>query len=292
MKLPLQSCLIFIALIGAAAFGSNAPIKAQPVISVFTQTAQRQAVFNILSYPARIESRVNAVVRSEADGAVIKILKPLGSQVHRGSVVAVLQHTDPVYEYAPLSIVASVAGVVSEVNITPGSLVQKGDSIVTVTDPKQLRVLIEVAASDLSSVRAGLKGEMQIPSLQKPVTVAVLGVSPSVDPMLGVAGCELKILDQAKMHLVSGMVGRVQFKVDQRQSFLLPDFALVYQGEKTFLRVVKDGKAHKVSVTIGERQAGQVEILSGLNDGDIVINRASRFVADGAEVKVESSPNE
>src|SRR5207253_1515153 len=112
---------------------------------------------------ARVESRVNAIVRSEAAGAVTKIVKPLGSRVRRGETVAIIKHTDPVYEYAPMAVVASVSGVVNEVHVTNGSLVNTGDPIVTVTDPAQLRVVIEVAALDLGMVRSGLKGDLFIP---------------------------------------------------------------------------------------------------------------------------------
>jgi multidrug efflux pump subunit AcrA (membrane-fusion protein) len=268
-----------------------APV-APTAVSVFTETAKTQAIYNVLTFPARVESRVNAIVRSESEGAVTKVVKPLGSRVRRGETVAVIKHTDPVYEFAPMNVVASVSGVVNEVHITPGSLVQKGDSIVTVTDPAQLRVIIEVAALDLRAIHAGLKGELTIPGMNDALTAEVAGVSPSVDPMLGTAGCELHVSAADQNKIYSGMVGRVQFKVNQRQGYLIPDSALVYRGDSTFLRLVRAGKSVKIPVKLGERRQGQVEVLTGLTAGDVIINRASRFVADGAEVKVESATHE
>lgn len=258
-----------------------------PPISVFVGKASIQPIYNVLTFPARVESRVNAIVRSEAAGAVTRILKPLGSHVRRGETLAIIKHTDPVYEYAPMKVIASVSGVVSEVQVTVGSLVNSGDAIVTLTDPHQLRVVIEVAALDLAAVRAGLKGELIVPGLATPLVAEVQGVSPAIDPMLGTAGAELKV--QNAKQIVAGMVGRVQFKVNKRDGFLVPDFAIVYRGDDAFVRLVKDGKAVKVPVKLGERRQGQVEVLKGLSEGDVVVNRASRFVADGAAVQVETA---
>ncbi|MGZ3723028.1 MAG: hypothetical protein ACXVA9_08870, partial [Bdellovibrionales bacterium] len=136
-------------------------------------------------------------------------------------------------------------------------------------------------------VRAGLKGDLAIAGIASPLIAEVQGVSPSIDPMLGTASAELKVADAKQ--IVAGMVGRVQFKVNQRQGYMVPDFAIVYRGEEAFLRLVKDGKATKVPVKLGERRQGQVEILKGLAAGDVVVNRASRFVSDGAAVQVETA---
>jgi multidrug efflux pump subunit AcrA (membrane-fusion protein) len=286
MKIDRQYRLYLCALIGASCLAFGAP---QPIVSVVTEKAMLKPIFNLLTFPARVESKVNAVVRSEADGAVTEIIRQLGSRVRRGETIAIIKHTDPVYEFAPLSVIASICGVVNEVHVTPGSLVNKGDPIVTVTDPSHLRVMIEVAAYDLSAIRQGLKGEMTFPGVGQPLNAEVKGISPSIDPMLGTASCELQVAPNAQKSIVAGMVGRVQFKVNQRQGFLLPDFAIVYRGDNTFVRTVKDGKATKVPVKLGERRQGQVEILSGISSGDEVIERASRFVADGAPVKVEAA---
>ena len=104
--------LSLVVLLGRVAFAAT-----QSPVTVFTEKAAPHAIFNALTFPARVESKVNAIVRCEADGAVTRILKPLGSRVRRGETVAIIKHTDPVYEFAPLAVVASVSGVVNEVHI-------------------------------------------------------------------------------------------------------------------------------------------------------------------------------
>jgi multidrug efflux pump subunit AcrA (membrane-fusion protein) len=259
-----------------------------PPASVFIENVKARPLFSVVTFPARVESRVNAVVRAEADGAVTAILKPLGHRVRAGEPVAVIKHTDPVYEYAPMNVLASVSGVVNEVQVTPGSLVQKGDAIVTVTDPNRLRVMIEVAAQDLPSMKAGQVGELYVAGRSQPFHAQIKGVSPSIDPMLGTATCELAVIPSEAPQLIGGMVGKVQFNINNHQGIMLPESAVVYKGDGTFVRTLIDGHAKRVAVKLGERTQGMVEVLSGLKDGDQVIARTSRFIADGEAVKVET----
>ena len=95
IQLSTLSLILFFGSLGL----SSAP---KPVPTVITHAAKLTDLSDILSYPARIESKVNSRLYSESDGVVTKIIAPLGSQVHRGSKIAIVRHTDPVYQYAPM----------------------------------------------------------------------------------------------------------------------------------------------------------------------------------------------
>jgi multidrug efflux pump subunit AcrA (membrane-fusion protein) len=267
----------------------NAAKAAPSPAVVFTEKVKPGDLFNVLSFPARVESKVNAAVRTEADGIVAEIFKPLGSKVQRGDKIASIKHTDPVYEYAPLLVRAPVNGIVYLVSVTPGSLVNKGDIIASVTDPEQIRLAIEVEALDVHAIRQGLKGELLISGISHPLHATVQGISPAVDPMLGTASCELTIDKADRKLVVPGMVGKVEFKLNQHKGIVLADNAVLYRGDKTFVRVVENGVAKRIPVSLGEHKQGQVEILSGLHSGDVVIDRSSRYVGDGEPVQVDTA---
>ena len=65
--------------------------------------------------------------------------------------------------------------------------------------------------------------------------------------------------------------------------------AIVYRGKSSFVRVLRDGKSYKVAVTLGRRLKDRFEILSGLDDGAVVIERSTRFLSDGDPVKIQDS---
>jgi len=277
--------VLFTSLIAAA--------SVQQVPQVMTTKAARVNQSEILNYPARVESKVNAKLFSESDGIVSRITAPLGSKISRNGRILIVKHTDPVYQYAPMVLISPVNGIISQVEVTEGSSVVKGQLLAAVTDPTQIKILIEVAALDLPSLRRGLQGELIISGIQtkkEGLKVEVKGISPLVDPATGTATCELALIQDKNSSLIlpPGSVGQVSFKVNERKAFVLPDSAIHYKGEEPFVRLVEDGKAKHVAISLGKKQRGQVEILDGLKEGDEIIERASAFVSDGEKVQVQN----
>lgn len=263
---------------------------ATPTPTVLVQVAKLGEISDVLTYPARVVPKINAAVLSEIDGVVTKITAPLGHAVKRGQKLLVLQHTDPAYEYAPMVVKSPVRGVVSLMDVTEGSRVAKGQKIAAVTDPAQLRVLVEIASSDLTSVSTNLAGELKLSDRDTTVPLKIKGLSPFVDPATGTASCELDIdvKSAGRLSLSPGVVGQVTFKVNSHQGFSVADSAVIYRGKKPFIRVVEGGKSKIRAVTLGRRQRGTVEILSGLSEGMQIIERASAFISDGEVVAVET----
>jgi multidrug efflux pump subunit AcrA (membrane-fusion protein) len=280
-----QNVILINSLVMAGAFASTPQIP-----QVTTKKAAVEVLFDSLNYPARIESKVNATIVAESDGIVSKILSPLGSKVSRQGKILTVKHTDPVYQYVPMSLYSPVAGVVSQLIVTEGSSVTKGQVLAAVTDPTQIRILIEVAALDLVSLKPGLVGEFTANgnTAAKPITFAVVvkGVSPFVDSATGTATTELALKNKNNQLLPPGSVGQVSFKINDRKSFILPDYAISYKENQTYINVLRGEKAQRVNVTLGRKQRGQVEILTGIKTGDEVIERSSSFIAEGEKVQV------
>lgn len=276
-------------LFGMNLFGLIPAKAAAPTVTI--QTIKKIEIRDSLSYPARMESDVNASIYADADGVVTKIWQPLGQNVKRGQALITIQHTDPIYQYAPMKMSTPVQGVVSSLKVGEGTQVTKGELLATVTDPKRIRIIVEVAAVDMASLKRGSEGEFRVSGREGLIPVKVKGISPFVDPGLGTATAELEVSDASKNSLVltPGLVGQVNFQVNKRSGIVIPDFALVYKGKESFVRILENGKSKKVAIVVGPKARGQVEILSGLKENDVIIERASGFVADGEEVKIEQS---
>lgn len=282
--------LIFSVSLGAPA---TAAVDKKPV--VFVKKVKISEMSENLTYPARIEPRIRASVIAEADGVVTKIVAPLGSSVRAKSPLLIIRNTDPVYNYAAMTVTSTVPGVVSKVEVTEGSRVSRGDKLVMVTDPEQVRVAVEITALDVSSIKPGMSAEMRIPGSDDAIPLKVKGLSPFVDPVTGTASCELelaKVKGKSKRLPPLGLIGRVYFRVNLRKGISIPDSALTYRGKDPFVRVVEGDKAKLVAVTLGRKEAGSVEVLKGLKDGDQLIERSSGFVSDGEKVEIQATDTE
>jgi membrane fusion protein, multidrug efflux system len=67
---------------------------------------------------------------------------------------------------------------------------------------------------------------------------------------------------------------------------LVPEQAIVPQGQKAFVFRVVDNKAVLTPVTLGQRRPGQVEITIGLNPKDLVVTDGQIKLRDGVAVQV------
>ncbi|MCM2277820.1 MAG: HlyD family efflux transporter periplasmic adaptor subunit [Oligoflexia bacterium] len=267
---------------------SSHALEQKPQIpTVFIRPAAVTDLFEVLTYPARVSAKINATLLAETDGVVTRILAPLGQRVTRGQRILTITHTDPIYQYAPATITAPICGIVSAIEVTEGSQVAKGSRVAAVLDPSKVKIQAEVPAPDLAALKRGLTGEFRVGGREKPLPVRIHGLSPFVDPATGTATCEIELLSAEA--LAPGGLGQVSFKVNSRKGITLPDHAIGYQGSNPYVRIVEGGKAKRVSVVLGSKQQGLVEVLKGVPENAAVIERSSRFVADGDEVKVEGS---
>jgi membrane fusion protein (multidrug efflux system) len=70
-----------------------------------------------------------------------------------------------------------------------------------------------------------------------------------------------------------------------RNSLGVPDTSIMMEGEKSFVYKVSDENiANKIEVQIGNRNEGKIEILSGLNRGDIIVAEGLKKVYPRAKI--------
>jgi multidrug efflux pump subunit AcrA (membrane-fusion protein) len=82
------------------------------------------------------------------------------------------------------------------------------------------------------------------------------------------------------------MFGRAQFALGTKDVIAIPAGALREQGQVASVLVPEEGVAHSRLVSIGQKQGDQVEVLSGLNEGEKVIFPRPAGLSDGARVEV------
>jgi len=274
-------------------FSLPAFAKAGKVKSVFIKKVNQTEVFDLYTFPARIDPEVNSLILSETQGVVTDLPVVLGQKVKKRQVVAKVKNTDPFFKFKPVVLKSPIDGVVSGVYFSQGSQVTRGEKLLLVTDPKQVKVLIEIPSKDLASMSKGMKGTLNLKTSKKPIPVEIVGISPYVHPSTGTATAQIRATDK-KAELIPGTLGKVSFKSNVHQGIMLPQNVLTYVGKFPHIRLVEEKEKKftikKIKVEIGPKRRGQVEILKGLKDGQMVVERSSGFIKDGDQVEVKNLP--
>lgn len=184
---------------------------------------------------------------------------------------------------------APFAGVIGLRNVSVGDYVGQGQDLVPLEAIDPLKVDFRVPEMYFNKIQVGQALSIRLDALPGAERQGeVYAVSPVID-----AGGRSILLRATVPNpdslLRPGMFARVQLLFGADDVLAVPEAALAPSGQAQYVYTVRDGRAHRTEVTLGERRNGQVEILTGVALGDEVVIAGFQRLTDGAPVKVSSS---
>lgn len=166
-------------------------------------------------------------------------------------------------------------GLIQQKQVSAGTYVRIGDSIATVVRTDVLRFRGTIPERHALSLTKGQSVELQIESVPAPVSVRVTRISPALD-LLSRSLLFEAVVENSDGGLRSGLFAEATVVIDsQSQAIVIPQSALSeFAGAEKVWKVV-DGKCREQAVLAGERRGQLVEILEGLESGDVVLQDAA-----------------
>jgi membrane fusion protein, multidrug efflux system len=195
---------------------------------------------------------------------------------------------------ARLKIIAPFDGITGIRTVNVGDYLKDGADIVNVEDLEAMYVDFRLPERFQSKVRRGQRANVDIDALPgRKFTAVVQAIDPLLDAngrSVGVRGC----IDNRQLALRPGMFARINTVFGERDNArVIPEEAIVPQGGRQFVIKLVDGPekgslaTQRVEVKVGIRQPGKVEIVQGLQEGDVVVTAGQQRVQrDGTEVRV------
>jgi membrane fusion protein, multidrug efflux system len=188
-----------------------------------------------------------------------------------------------------MKIISPFDGIVGIRGVSLGDYVKDGTDLVNVEDVRILKVDFRLPERSLSQIKAGQDVEVVADALPNQ---RWQGQIEAINPRVDANGRSLELrgrLDNASGKLRPGMFVRVRVIVGERNGLLVPEEAIVPQGEEFYVYKVVEGAAKRVPVKIGVRRDAKVEIVEGISAGDQVVTAGMRLSRDGQPVRVLSS---
>jgi len=157
-------------------------------------------------------------------------------------------------------------------NVSPGAYVNKGDDLVRLDALGNLKLEVPVPETYLPLVRIGLPITLTIDALPgQTFSGTVHAIDPVVDPASRNVRVRARIANP-KGQLKPGMFARATANLGGKTSaILLPEQVIVPRPDGNYVFLAVDGKAELRKVTLGKREPGRVEIVSGVAVGDTVV---------------------
>jgi multidrug efflux system membrane fusion protein len=180
-------------------------------------------------------------------------------------------------------IAAPFAGLVTARRVEPGVLAAPGMPLLEIEQAGLYRLEAAVEESRLNAVKAGAKVTVTLEAVESPLEGRVAEIVPAVDPASRAFTVKIDLPGHSSLR--SGLFGRAAFQTGRRPVLAIPKTAVRAQGQVLSVMVARDGYARSRMVTTGRSLDGGVEVLSGLQEGEMIIPQPGT-VADGARIEV------
>ena len=184
------------------------------------------------------------------------------------------------------NIIAPFSGVLGYTGITEDILVSDNIFVITLDDNSIIYSDIKIPENYSASIKKGLPVNVKLSSYkEKTFNGEVDFVSSRINADTRSLLSRIKV-ENKSLELISGSLLEVSVKFNLRNSLSVPDTSIIIEGDKSYVYIINEENiANKTEVKTGLRSDKKIEIISGLNEGDIVVAEGLKKVRPRGKIK-------
>jgi membrane fusion protein (multidrug efflux system) len=178
-------------------------------------------------------------------------------------------------------------GYITERLIEMGDKVNQNQQVYTIEDFSPLLIRVFVPTSDSIKLKTGMNSEITTEVLKGAMFDGNIKlINPRIDVQTGTVKVTVEVYDKT-LQLKPGMFVEVRIVIGQKEDVLVvPRKAILYKQNKTFVFVLNRGQVAQREVALGLAEEDQVEIVSGVEEGDVIVTVGVENIKDGQRVEV------
>jgi len=173
-------------------------------------------------------------------------------------------------------IIAPISGTITQFDAKIGQLALASTPIISVMSDTGYEVDAGVSETDIGKVSINDAVTMTIDAFpNETFTGTVFYIAPAETNTQGVINFKIKIsFNKLDPRLKSGLTANIDIQTEQKDNVLvLPQYAILQNDEGTFVKTLDNNQEKENPVTLGiQDQKGNVEVISGVTEGEQVLN--------------------
>jgi len=248
--------------------------KMPPPGIIITEVVEKEFSQKIETFGTAISKRSETFKIKKDD--LIEDLK-LKNFVKKGEVLIKLKSGD---------VIAPFSGVLGYTGLTEDILVSNNIVIITIDDNSTIYSDIKIPENYSAYIKKGLPVKVKIASYKDKIFEGEVDfVSSRINADTRSLLSRIKVKNK-DLELISGSLLEVSVKFDLRNSLSVPDTSVMVEGDKSYVYKINDENiANKIEVKTGLRSEKNIEIVSGLAQGDIIVAEGLRKVRPQGKIK-------
>ena len=269
--------IITIVIVGRSMIGNHFKkkfSKRPPPGIIVTEVIEKEFSEQIETYGTAISKKSKTFKIKKDD--LFEDLK-LKNFVKKGDILIKLKSGD---------ILAPYSGVLGYTGLTEDILVSNNIFIITLDDNSIIYSDIKIPESYSTFIKKGLPVEVTLSSFKdKTFSGEIDFVSSRINADTRSLLSRIKVKNE-NLELISGSLLEVRVKFDLRNSLSVPDTSVMIEGDKSYVyKINPENIANKTEVKTGLRGDSNIEIISGLTAGDIIVAEGLKKVRPRGKIK-------
>ena len=248
--------------------------KRPPPGIIITEVVNKQFSEKIETFGTAISKKSESYKIKKDD--LLKDLK-LKNFVKKGEILIELKSGN---------IIAPFNGVLGYTGLTEDILVSNNIVIITIDDNSTIYSDIKIPENYASYIKKGLPVDVKIANYKEKIFKGEVDfVSSRINADTRSLLSRIKV-NNKDLDLISGSLLEVSVKFNLRNSLSVPDTSVMVEGDKSYVYKINDENiANKTEVETGLRTDENIEIISGLTQGDIIVAEGLRKVRPRGKIK-------
>ncbi|MCB0279571.1 MAG: efflux RND transporter periplasmic adaptor subunit, partial [Calditrichaeota bacterium] len=172
-------------------------------------------------------------------------------------------------------------------NFSEGAFLKQGDLITSLSDNSELKVDFSLAQIHAPSIRVGKTVRVHVG--KDTLDAKIYAVNPVVDAQSRTINVRALLEQKLNREIMPGSFAEVIISTNAvNDALLIPTQSIVTSITEETVYLYKGGKAQRKVVTIGNRTADKVHVLTGISAGDTVLTTGLLSVKDGMDLEIIS----
>ena len=193
---------------------------------------------------------------------------------------------DLIVQLKDRNIVAPFDGVLGYRGITEDILGSDNSIIITLDDNSIIYSDIKIPETFASFIEKDLPAKVRFSGRKNKIYEGIIyAVSSRINAETRSLLTRIMIKNE-NSELIPGSLLEIIINYNERSSLGIPDTSMMIEGSKSYVyKVSEDNIANKTEIEIGIRNSGFIEIISGLDEGELVVAEGLKKVRPRSEIK-------
>ena len=248
--------------------------KGQALVSLDTtelQASFRQAEQDFIAAKAEVEKVYDETGR-KTDESFSEKVKRTAAEAKQNKAYDSMKKIEKQMQDATLF--SPISGVVTGILIKQGENVGITETI-EIVNLLDFSFVARIDETDFAKVSIGQKAKITLDAYPRSSFEGKVSFISSITEETESGGSAIRVeikFRSDKYNLIDGLVGEAEFVESEiKDAVVVPRKSLIKEGRQNFIYVVKDGKREKRRVAIGAQSEREIEIVSGISEGETII---------------------